>query len=89
MASKAFRVNDNRIVKGSNKANKTIINLSKNNKPKNLIYIPNIRAMKKPIFLICNTKKTFNYLKQIFIKAPIFQHFNLKSHIQNEIDTLS
>ena len=41
----------------------------------------NIRAMKKLIFLISNAKKAFNYLKQTFIKAPIFQYFNLKSDI--------
>ena len=37
--------------------------------------------MKKPIFLIFNAKKTFNYLELIFIKALILQYFDLKSHI--------
>ena len=33
--------------------------------------MPNIRAIKKLIFLISNIKKTFNYLKQAFIKILI------------------
>ena len=37
--------------------------------------------MRKPIFLTSNAKKAFNYLKQIFIKAPILQHFDLKNYI--------
>ena len=48
-----------------------IINLSKNNKSINLIYMPNVRAMQKPIFPTSNIKKAFNYLKQTFIKVPI------------------
>lgn len=35
----------------------------KNDKSENLIYLLNIRAIKKPIFLISNMRKTFNYLK--------------------------
>ena len=31
----------------------------------------NIEAKKESIFLIPNTKKSFNYLKQVFIKASI------------------
>ena len=46
--------------------------------------MPNIRAIKKSIFLIFNAKKTFNHLKQVFIKAPIFQYFDLESYIQNK-----
>ena len=44
--------------------------------------MPNIKAIRKFIFLTSNTKKTFNYLRQIFIKALIILYFNLKSHIQ-------
>ena len=36
------------------------------------MYIPNIKAIEKLFFLIFNTKKTFNYLKQAFIKVLIF-----------------
>ena len=57
---------------GDSKTNKTIINLSKNNKSKDSTYLPNIRTTKKSTFLIYNTKKAFNYLKQVFIKALIF-----------------
>ena len=48
--------------------------------------IANIRATRKSIFLILNAKKTFNYLKQAFIKALIFQHFDSECHIQIKID---
>ena len=42
--------------------------------------------MKEPKFLISETRKVFNYLKQAFIKASILQHFDLKCHIYIEID---
>ena len=44
----------------------------------------NIGAIRKPTFLTFNNKKIFNHLWLAFIKAPIFQHFNLESHIQIE-----
>ena len=47
-------------------------NKSKNNKSKNLICMPNNEAIKELIFFIANVKKTFNYLRQTFIKALIF-----------------
>ena len=53
-----------------------------------MAYILNIRAREKFTFQIPNIKKTFNYLWLIFIKALIFQHFDLKSHIRIEIYTL-
>ena len=43
--------------------------------------MPNIKATKKLIFLTTDAKKTFNYLRQIFIKALIFRYFNLENHI--------
>lgn len=53
------------------------MNLSKsknlqNNKSENQTYIPNIKAILKPIFLILNVKKIFNFFKQVFIKVSIF-----------------
>ena len=73
---KIFRASNNEVVKnGNNKANKIVINSYnklKNNESKNLIRISNIRVIKKPIFLIFSIKKTFNRLKQAFIKALIF-----------------
>ena len=81
MVSKAFRANKNEVVdSNSGKTNETIMNLSRN-----LTYMPNIRAIKELIFLTSNAKKTFNNLREAFIKAPIFQHFVLKSYIQIEI----
>ena len=48
--------------------------------------MPNIGATEKPNFLTPNIKKAFNHLRLAFIKALIFQHFDLKNHIQIETD---
>ena len=74
MAPKAFRVNNNEVVAiGNGKANKTVMNSFKykNNKFEKLTYIPNIDVKEKLIFSTSNTKKAFNRLLQIFIKALI------------------
>lgn len=70
MALKAFKTDSNKIIKGADddKADKMVVNSSKlkklkNNKSENLMYVLNIRAIGEPIFLIFNTKKTFNQLK--------------------------
>ena len=34
------------------------------------------------MFLTANTKKAFTKLKQVFIEAPILNHFDLEYHIQ-------
>lgn len=60
-ALKVFRTNNNKFVEGINRANKTIVNLFKNNKFRNLTYITNIEAIKKSILLTLITKKIFNY----------------------------
>ena len=89
MTSKIFRINDNEVVEVNKKVNKTVVNLFnklKNNKSKNLTCIPNIWAMRKSIFQTFNAKKTFNHLKQAFIKALILWHFDLKSHIWIKIE---
>ena len=44
--------------------------------------MPNIGAAREPNFLTPNAKEAFNYLKLAFIKAPIFWHFDLESHIR-------
>lgn len=59
----------------------------KNKKSKISIYMY-IRARKKLTFLISSAKKTLNKLKQTFINTLIFQHFNLKNHIQIETNKL-
>ena len=69
---KVFKADNNKVVDSSNsKTNETVVNLSRNNKSRNSTYMPNIEAMGKPNFLIFNTKKIFNYLRQAFIKASI------------------
>ena len=50
------------------------------------MHIPNIRAIEKPNFLTLNAKKVFNHLQLAFVKAPILQNFDLKSHIQIKTD---
>ena len=84
-----FKIDNNEIV-GDNdsRTNKTVVNLFKNNKSKNLIYMPNIEAMMELIFLIFNAKKIFNFLKLVFIKTPIFWHFDSESHIKIKKDAL-
>ena len=82
LALKAFSTNDNEIVDGyGSRANKTVVNLSKNKKSRNLIYIPNIIATEEFTFLTPNVNKIFNYLRLVIIEALILQHFDLKSHI--------
>ena len=73
---KIFKDNDNKIVGVDDEPYEMVINLSKN-----LTYIPNIGAIKKPPFLTPNTKKVFNYLLLIFIKTLILQYFDLQSYI--------
>ena len=85
-ASRAFRADDNEVVEVGDRANKTVVNLSKNEKSRNSTYMSNIRATRKPNFLTPNVKKTFNYLKLAFIKALILWHFDLENHTQIKID---
>ena len=71
-ASKAFKIGNNKIVGGNvGRANRTVVNSSKNKKSKKLTCITNIGATKKPNFLNLNAKKAFNYLWLAFIKALI------------------
>ena len=89
LASKVFKADDNKIVNdGGNRVNKTVVNLFKNKKSRNLMYIPNIKVTKKPNFLTPNIKKVLNYKQLMFIKALILEYFDLKSHIWIEIDVL-
>ena len=73
MALKTFKGKNNKVVNDNgSRTNETIVNLFKNNKFKNLTYMPNIGVIEKPIFLTFNAKKTFNHLKKVFIRALIF-----------------
>ena len=73
---KTFKADDNKVVNSDgSRINETVINLfdqSKNNKSRNLTYVPNIEAIKKLTFLNPNAKKTFKHLQLAFIKPPIF-----------------
>ena len=57
MALKTFKADDNEIIRVDSRINKTVINSSKN-----LMYVPNIRAIGKFTLLTFNAKKAFNYL---------------------------
>ena len=84
LAPKTFRVDDNEFVEDvGSKANGTIKNSSKSKKLKNnkSENSTRIEAMEEPIFLTPGAKEAFNHLRQVFIKAPILQHFNLEYHI--------
>ena len=86
-APRAFRAGNNKVVEGSSgRADKMVVNLSKNKKSKKLTCVPNIGATGELHFLTFNAKKIFNYLRLTFIKAPIFRRFDLESHIQIETD---
>ena len=89
-APKVFRADDNKVVDGGGggRANRTVVNLSKNEKSRKSTRVPNIEATGEPNFLTPNAKKTFNNLRLAFIEAPIFRHFDLESHIQIETDAL-
>ena len=85
LAPKAFKANDNKVVGGgSSRVNETVMNSSKK-----LTRVLNIEAIEEPTFLTLNIKKVFNQLRLAFIKAPIFRHFDLKSHICIETDASS
>lgn len=71
---------DNKINSSSNKADDE--NLSKKLKNIKFGIQTHIKAIKKPIFLTLSVKKTFNQLKQIFIKTLILWYLDPKYHIQ-------
>ena len=88
-ARRAFKAGNDEIVRDDGSRNyKTVVDLSKNEKYRKLTYLPNIGATGEPNFLTFDSKKAFNHLRLVFIKAPMLQHFDLESHIQIEIDAL-
>ena len=90
LAPKAFRASNNEVVgNDDSRADETVIDLSKNKKSRKSTHMPNIEATKEPKLLTPDTKKAFNYLRLVFIKAPIFQYFNLESHIWIQINASS
>ena len=89
LALKAFKTSKNKVVRGDGgRADEMVVDLSKNEKSKKSTCMPNVGVMEEPNFLTPNAKKAFNYLWLAFIKAPIFQHFDLESHILIETDVL-
>ena len=88
---KAFRADDNKVIKIGGKVNEMVKNLSKSKKSKNTkSKIPtytNIGAMGEPIFLIFGAKEAFNQLWQAFIEALILQYFDPECHIRIETNS--
>ena len=89
LAPKAFGFDKNEVIGVGGRANKVVVNLSKNEKSRNLTYMLNLKAIKKPNFLTSYNKNAFNHLQLAFIKALITWHFDLKSHIQIKINASS
>ena len=91
LVPRAFRAGNNKVVEGDNRGDKTVVDLSKskNEKFRKLTHMPNIGAIREPNFLTPNTKKAFNHLQLAFIKTPILQYFDPKSHIWIETNTSS
>ena len=88
---KTLRASSNEVVVGSNRADKTIRNLSKfkklkNNKSKNLMHVLIFGEIGEFTCLTSNAKKAFNRLWQTFIKVLIFWQINPKCHIWIETD---
>ena len=81
-APRELQANGNKVV-GGGRDDK---NLSKSKKLKNTKsrIQTRIGATRKPIFLTSGTRKAFNQLKQVCIKAPIFWNFDPKCHIRIE-----
>ena len=63
---KKTRLFTNKVIKNSSNADKTVVELFISKKENR---VPNIRAIKKPNFLISDAKRIFNYLRQTFIKS--------------------
>ena len=49
-------------------------------------HLGNSNNIEKPKFSIFGARKAFNHLKQTFIEALIFHHFDLECHIRIEIN---
>ena len=86
-APRAFRAGNDEVVGGGGgRADETVVNLSKNEKSKKSMCMPNIKATGKPNFLTPDAKKAFNYLRLAFIKTPILQYFDPESYIRIKTD---
>ena len=85
-ALKGFKADDNEVVGVGGRANRTVVNLFKNEKSRKSTRVPSIGARRELNFLNPEAKKAFNHLQLAFIKAPILRHFDLESHIQIETD---
>ena len=61
--------------------------------PQNLMIINDetsnekLSKSKNPVFLTADVRQAFTRLRQAFIKAPIFSHFDPECHIRIETDT--
>ena len=72
LASRMFKADENEVVgSDGDKADETVINLSKNKKSRKSTRVQNIEAIVEPNFLTPDAKKAFNHLWLAYIKVPI------------------
>ena len=81
LSDSAQRNNDNNVIGGDSNRNLSKSKKLKNDKSGIQTYI---KATGKPMFLTLGIRGVFNQLKQMFIKAPILQHFDLECSIRIE-----
>ena len=92
LASKAFKADNNEVVRGgSGGRTDETVDSSKSKKLKNTMSEIQIRIgpPKEIKFFTFSIKKVFNRLKQAFIKALILRHYDPECHIQIEINASS
>ena len=84
----ASRVDDNEVVGGGGAVSRSDVS-RKSAKSKGQTkseHLGNSNNLREPKFLTSDAKKTFNRLKQAFIKAPILQYFDPVFYIWTETD---
>ena len=81
----AQRDDDDEVIEGGGNRNLSKFKKSKNVKSR---IQKRLGAMGEPIFLTLDAREVFNKLRQVFIKAPILQHFDPECHIRIKTDAL-
>ena len=79
----ASSVNDNEVIGGRDAVGRSDAS-RKSAKSKNQTKSGNSNNLEELKFLTSKAKEAFNCLRQAFIKAPIFRHFDSKCHIRIE-----
>ena len=82
-ASKILKTENNEFIRGGRLTNEIVMNLSKSKKLENnkSEISTGFKVMEESIFLTIDAKEVFNYLRQMFIEALIFQYFDSEYYI--------